>query len=66
MDQAAASYKLEDRRKLYAQIDELVQQEAVDVGLFFAPALEASAAAVEGYQQNLLGKPVFRGVWLQK
>ena len=66
MDQAAASYKLEDRRRLYAQIDELIQQEAVDVGLFFAPALEASGAAVEGYQQNLLGKPLFRGVWLQK
>jgi ABC-type transport system substrate-binding protein len=66
MDQAAASYRLEERKKLYAQIGELIQQEAVDVGLFFAPVLEASSAAVQGYQPNLLGKPMFRGVWLSK
>jgi peptide/nickel transport system substrate-binding protein len=66
MDQAVASYRLDDRKRLYWQIDELIQQEAVDVGLFFAPALEASTTAVQGYQPNLLGKPMFRGVWLSK
>jgi peptide/nickel transport system substrate-binding protein len=66
LEQATATYKLEDRRRIYWQIDELLQQEAIDVGLFFAPALEASTAAVQGYQQNMLGKPMFRGVWLAK
>jgi peptide/nickel transport system substrate-binding protein len=66
MDQAAASYKIEDRKKIYWQIDELIQQEALDIAFFFAPALEASTTAVQGYQQNLLGKPLFRGVWLSK
>jgi peptide/nickel transport system substrate-binding protein len=66
MERAVATWNLEERRKLYWQIDELIQQEAVDVGLFYAAALEASSAAVQGYQPNLLGKPMFRGVWLQK
>jgi len=66
MDQAAASYRIDDRRKIYAQIDEIIQQEAIDIGFFFAPALEAGTTAVQGYQQNLLGKPNFRGVWLAK
>jgi peptide/nickel transport system substrate-binding protein len=66
MDQAAATYKLEERRRIYWRIDELLQQEAIDIGLFFAPALEASTAAVQGYRQNMLGKPMFRGVWLAR
>jgi ABC-type transport system substrate-binding protein len=66
MDQAVSTYKLDERRKLYAQIDEILREEAIDTGLFFAPALEASTAAVQGYQPNLLGKPMFRGVWLAK
>ncbi len=66
MDQAVSTYKLDERRKLYAQIDEILREEALDTGLFFAPALEAGTAAVQGYQPNLLGKPMFRGVWLAK
>ena len=30
-----------------------------------AYSLEAMSTTVQGYQPNLLGKPVFRGVWLQ-
>lgn len=67
MDAAASTYKLEERRKLYAQIGQLLHDEALDPGgLFFASALEASSNAVQGYQPNLLGKPMFRGVWLTK
>lgn len=66
MDQAVATYKIEERKKLYAQISEIIREEAIDPGLFFAPALEASSAAVRGYQPNLLGKPIFRGVWLAR
>jgi len=66
MDQAASSYKVEDRKRVYAQIDQLLHDEALDPGLFFAPALEASSSTVQGYQPNLLGKPIFRGVWLSK
>jgi ABC-type transport system substrate-binding protein len=65
MDQAKSVYRMEERRPLYWQIDELVQQEAVDIPLFYAAALEAMSASVQGYQPNLLGKPIFRGVWLQ-
>jgi peptide/nickel transport system substrate-binding protein len=66
MDQAVATYKIDERKKLYAQIEEIVHQEALDPGLFLVPALEASTAAVQGYQPTLLGKPMFRGVWLSK
>jgi peptide/nickel transport system substrate-binding protein len=66
MDRAVATWNLEERKKLYGQIEEVIQQEAIDVGLFYAQALEAGSTAVQGYQQNLLGKPMFRGVWLQK
>jgi ABC-type transport system substrate-binding protein len=64
MDQARGVYRTEDRRKLYHQIGEVIQQEAIDVPLFFPASLEAMAGAVQGYQPNLLGKPSFRGVWL--
>lgn len=64
LDQARALYRLEDRRRLYHQVDEIVQQEALDVPLYYAYALEAMSTSVQGYQPNLLGKPVFRGVWL--
>jgi peptide/nickel transport system substrate-binding protein len=66
MDRAVATWNLEERKKLYWQLEEVIQQEAIDVGLFYAQALEAGSTAVQGYQQNLLGKPMFRGVWLQK
>jgi len=65
MDQARATYKVEERRRLYQQISEVVQQEAIDTPLYFAYSLEAMSTSVQGYQPNLLGKPVFRGVWLQ-
>jgi ABC-type transport system substrate-binding protein len=65
MDQAKATYKLEERRRLYQQVSEVVQQEAMDIGIYVASSLEAMSGTVQGYQQNFLGKPVFRGVWLQ-
>ena len=65
MDQAKTTYKLEERRRLYQQIAEVVQQEAMDIGIYVASSLEAMNTSVQGYQQNFLGKPVFRGVWLQ-
>jgi peptide/nickel transport system substrate-binding protein len=67
MDAASSTYKLDERKKLYAQIGQIIQEEALDPGgLFFAPALEAAAGTVQGYQPNLLGKPIFRNVWLTK
>ena len=67
LDQAVSTYKPDERRKLYAQIGQIIQDEALDPGgLFFAAALEASSTSVQGYQPNLLGKPIFRGVWLTK
>ena len=67
MDQAASSYKIDDRKKVYAQLNQLLQEDALDPGaMFFAAALEASSSTVQGYQPNLLGKPMFRGVWLSK
>lgn len=66
MDKAVETYKTSEREKIYAQIEEIIHDEALDTGLFFVPALEASSAAVQGYQPNLLGKPMFRGVWLAK
>jgi ABC-type transport system substrate-binding protein len=64
MDQAKATYRHEDRRRVYHQVVELIQQEALDVPLFYAASLEAMTGSVQGYQPNLLGKPMFRGVWL--
>jgi peptide/nickel transport system substrate-binding protein len=65
MDQAKSVYRTQERQPLYRQIDAIVQQEALDIPLYFAAALEAMSATVQGYHPNLLGKPVFRGVWLQ-
>jgi ABC-type transport system substrate-binding protein len=65
MDQAKATYKQDERRRFYQQIDEVVQQEAIDTPIYVANSLEAMSTSVQGYQPNLLGKPVFRGVWLQ-
>ena len=65
MDQAKATYKVEERRRLYQQVAEVVQQEAMDIGIYVASSLEAMNTSIQGYQQNFLGKPVFRGVWLQ-
>jgi ABC-type transport system substrate-binding protein len=65
MDQGKATYKVEERRRLYQQVAEVVQQEAMDIGIYFASSLEAMNTGIQGYQQNFLGKPVFRGVWLQ-
>ena len=65
MDQGKATYKQDERRRFYQQIDEVVQQEAIDTPLYVAYSLEAMSTAVQGYQPNLLGKPMFRGVWLQ-
>ena len=67
LDAASSTYKLDERKKLYAHIAQVIQEEALDPGgLFFAPALEASTNTVQGYQPNLLGKPIFRNVWLTK
>ena len=65
MDQGKATYKQDERRRFYQQIDEVVQQEAIDTPLYVAYSLEAMSTSVQGYQPNLLGKPMFRGVWLQ-
>lgn len=64
MDQAVSVYKTEERQRLYRQIDEIIQQESLDVPLFFIPALEVATDRLRGYQTNLLGKPNFRGAWL--
>ncbi len=64
LDQARAAYRQDDRRRLYHQIEEVVRQEALDVPLFYASSLEAMGGSVQGYEPNLLGKPMFRGVWL--
>jgi len=65
MDQGKATYKQDERRRVYQQIGEVVQQEAMDIAIYFASSLEAMSVSVQGYQQNFLGKPMFRGVWLQ-
>jgi len=65
MDQAKATYRLEDRRRLYQQLSEVVQQEAMDTGIYAAYSLEAMSVSLQGYQPNFLGKPMFRGAWLQ-
>ena len=65
MDQAKATYRLEDRRRLYQQLGEVIQQEAMDTGIYVAYSLEAMSTGLQGYQPNFLGKPMFRGAWLQ-
>ncbi len=65
MDQAKATYRQEDRRRIYQQLSEAIQQEAMDTGIYVAYSLEAMSAGLQGYQPNFLGKPMFRGVWLQ-
>jgi ABC-type transport system substrate-binding protein len=57
MDQAAGTYKIEERRKLYWQIDELLHHEAVDVGLLRAGA----RGGLDGCQVTAepAGKPMF-------
>ena len=65
MDQAKATYRQEDRRRIYQQLSEVIQQEAMDTGIYVAYSLEAMNATLQGYQPNFLGKPMFRGVWLQ-
>ena len=65
MDQAKATYRLEDRRRIYQQLGEAVQQEAMDTGIYVAYSLEAMNTTLQGYQPNFLGKPMFRGAWLQ-
>ena len=68
MDQAASSYKVEDRKKVYAQIDrKLLHDGSARPGNCSSPPRwKASASTVQGYQPNLLSKPIFRGVWLSK
>ena len=65
MDQAKATYRQEDRRRIYQQLSEVIQQEAMDTGIYVAYSLEAMNTMLQGYQPNFLGKPMFRGVWLQ-
>ena len=65
MDQAKATYRLEDRRRIYQQLSEVIQQEAMDTGIYVAYSLEAMSTTLQGYQPNFLGKPMFRGAWLQ-
>jgi peptide/nickel transport system substrate-binding protein len=65
MDQAKASYRPEDRRRLYQQLSEVIQQEAMDTAIYVAYSLEAMSVTLQGYHPNFLGKPMFRGAWLQ-
>ncbi|MBI4271425.1 MAG: ABC transporter substrate-binding protein [Candidatus Rokubacteria bacterium] len=65
LDHAKATYRQEERRRLYHQIARLIQEEALDVPLFYGASLEAMSASVHGYQPSLLGKPMFRGVWIE-
>ena len=66
MDQGKATYKQDERRRFYQQIDEVVQQEAIDTPLYVAYSLEAMSTSGAGATSPICsGKPVFRGVWLQ-
>jgi hypothetical protein len=37
----------------------------MDTGIYAAYSLEAMSVSLQGYQPNFLGKPMFRGAWLQ-
>ena len=54
------------RKQALAKVQRLVMEHALVVPLAFRMDIVAAASYVQGYRNNLLGKPKFEGVSLKK
>jgi peptide/nickel transport system permease protein/peptide/nickel transport system substrate-binding protein len=62
--ESAASDEIEQRAEVFKELNALVVEEALEVGLFFRPGMDAHSASVQNYTPSILGKPRFDGVRL--
>ena len=64
--ESRASEDIEIRRKAFAVVQRLVMENAFVVPLAFQYELVAMNKRVQGYKPNLLGKPKYDDVWLER
>ncbi|WP_251551216.1 ABC transporter substrate-binding protein [Neobacillus muris] len=67
ISEAASTYEQEKRAELYGKIsNEAIIQQGIAIPLFTTPATHAMNKKVKGFEPNLLGKPIFSTLWVEK
>ncbi|QNU25925.1 ABC transporter substrate-binding protein [Geobacillus zalihae] len=67
IQEAAVTYDQRKRAGLYSQImKEVLLDEGFDIPLFFPPVIGAYHKSVKGIENNMLGKPLFYKLWVEK
>lgn len=65
--EAASTYEQDKRAELYGKIsNEAIIQQGIAIPLFTTPATHAMSKKVKGFEPNLLGKPIFSTLWVEK
>jgi ABC-type transport system substrate-binding protein len=60
--ESAESSEIEERAKVFKELNQLVTEDALQVELFFRPGLDAHSPKVTDFTPSILGKPRFDGV----
>jgi peptide/nickel transport system permease protein/peptide/nickel transport system substrate-binding protein len=66
LQQSRAKEDMAYRKGVFAKIQRIVMENALVAPLGFQFELDAISKPVQGYKPDLLGKPKFNGVWLQR
>lgn len=67
IEEAATTYEQERRIELYGEIvNEAIVNEGFSIPLFTTPATIAMNEKVQGFEPNLLGKPIFSTLWMEE
>ncbi len=65
LDASRLKENIDDRKRAFATVQQLVMENALVAPLCFQYELDAMTAKVKGYRPNLLGKPKFEDVYLE-
>lgn len=65
LDEAVSYYELEERKRVYQDLMEVIIEESLEIPLFFEPSVLAHDERVQGLILTLQkGKTQYRGVWI--
>ncbi len=67
ISKAASTYDQDERATLYKEINEkAILEEAMIIPIIFEPVVSAMNQQVQGFEPNMMGKPVFSSIWLDQ
>jgi len=67
ISKANSTYDQGERAQIYKEISKVaVNEEALDIPLFFPPEIYAMNKRIKGFEQNLLGRYMFSAMWIEE